>query len=413
MLSKYLMVLLSINLPASSLRQNNVCKSFNGYFSPENNMDCYYDPDTQLETPQLIKKYAGVVETHTVISEDGYMVTLFRIPVKTPKGVVLVHHSIATSSQIYLWQGNHSFAVTLWRNGFDVWLANHRGTSYSNRHINITTSDFNYWNFGAHEMALYDVSAELRHISEKTNNSKIIFIGHSLGSGVGLMYASLQSEEAKNYLHTMILLAPPAYFTYATSIVAVLKPFAAILERLSKFLQIGSPLLFLPYLLPLTRIILRSFPIILLITAVIIWMSCGFTPNRTDPTFFNFNAFIYGNNFSLKTFIHFLQISNTHRRFQMYDYGKSENLKMYGSVIPPLYPLHNISVPILLVSSTGDSLCTKMDSEDLFNELPAQVKIYGHWKLDGLNHLDYLVGLHREVFTKRLIMFLNNINRIR
>lgn len=45
----------------------------------------------------------------------------------------------------------------------------------------------------------------------------------------------------------------------------------------------------------------------------------------------------------------------------MFDYGTEGNLKMYQSKIPPLYPLKNINVPIVLIDSVDDSLtCLKV-----------------------------------------------------
>ncbi|KAJ8958608.1 hypothetical protein NQ318_016329, partial [Aromia moschata] len=38
-------------------------------------------------------------------------------------------------------------AFLMSQEGYDVWLPNHRGTPYSNQHINLTFSDSEYWNF--------------------------------------------------------------------------------------------------------------------------------------------------------------------------------------------------------------------------------------------------------------------------
>ncbi|RZC42363.1 Abhydro lipase domain containing protein, partial [Asbolus verrucosus] len=180
--------------------------------------------------PQIIEKYAGVVEIHHVTTEDGYILTLFRIPRSNPKGVILIHHSIATYSHIYVWQGNNSLALVLWHNGYDVWLANHRGTSYSDKHVNMTSSDYRYWDFSFHEIGLYDVSSEVKFIREKSNGMKIIFMGHSLGSAAGLVYASLKSNEAAAYLKSMILLATSCYFEHTTSAITIFKGSGLILK---------------------------------------------------------------------------------------------------------------------------------------------------------------------------------------
>ncbi|RZC36685.1 Abhydro lipase domain containing protein, partial [Asbolus verrucosus] len=217
------------------------------YFRSHVSENCYYDPDLTLKTPQIIAKYAGAVEIYDVTTQDGYILKLFRIPRINPKGVILIHHSIATYSRIYLWQGNNSLgehigkfehlitfkiiALTLWHNGYDVWLANHRGTSYSNKHVNMTTSDYSYWDFSFHEIGLYDVSSEIEFIRKKTNGMKIIYIGHSLGSGVGLVYASLKSDQARAYLKSMILLAPPCYLGHIAGAAVVFKGFEPIFKR--------------------------------------------------------------------------------------------------------------------------------------------------------------------------------------
>lgn len=45
-------------------------------------------------------------------------------------------------------------------------------------------------------------------------------------------------------------------------------------------------------------------------------------------------------------------------KFQNYDYGRSQNQKIYGQLNPPLYELGNISTPIAIFSSKGDHLCS-------------------------------------------------------
>ena len=42
---------------------------------------------------------------------------------------------------------NGSFGYLLADAGFDVWMANVRGNTYSRRHINFTTKDTRFWEF--------------------------------------------------------------------------------------------------------------------------------------------------------------------------------------------------------------------------------------------------------------------------
>ncbi|XP_063923589.1 lipase member J-like isoform X2 [Zophobas morio] len=388
----------------------NGCRHFRDYYYPDDNENCYYDPDTTLSIPQLIEKYAGKVELHNVTTEDGYIITMFRIPNGNRKGVILLHHSIATHSHIYLWQGNNSLALTLWRDGFDVWLANQRGTIFSDKHVNMTKYDFAYWDFSVHEMGLYDVTSELELIQSKTNGSQVIFFGHSLGSAIGLIYSALKPIQASKYLKTMILLATPAYFEHGTSLVFLFIRLSSYIKAFMDLIHLGSPLILLPFIIPVSRVFLRLFPFILFVVNVFVWQCCGYTPSETDPTFFNYDGAIYADNFSWKTLAHFGQLANARNRFQMYDYGEKENLKIYGQKIPPLYPLQNITVPTLLVSSYNDTLVSLKDCENLYQQLSPKAKVHGHWKISGLNHLDYHLGLHRkEIFVHELLEFLNNL----
>lgn len=61
-----------------------------------------------------------------------------------------------------------SLAFMLVDDGYDVWITNSRGTANSNQHINYRTSQSEYWNFTVHEMAKYDVPANLHFIKAKT-----------------------------------------------------------------------------------------------------------------------------------------------------------------------------------------------------------------------------------------------------
>jgi hypothetical protein len=73
----------------------------------------------------------------------------------------------------------------------------------------------------------------------------------------------------------------------------------------------------------------------------------------------NFDFAINIKNFSWKILLHYLQLMKSGSRFQMFDYGKTNNLKIYRSEEPPAYPIENISsVPVYLISSVNDSLTT-------------------------------------------------------
>lgn len=59
------------------------------------------------------------------------------------------------------------------------------------------------------EVALLDLPSIFRTIlSNIGQDSKIIFIGHSLGTSIGLMYGAEFPEEAKNIIHMFVFMSP-------------------------------------------------------------------------------------------------------------------------------------------------------------------------------------------------------------
>lgn len=65
--------------------------------------------------------------------------------------------------------------------GYDVFLGNNRGTTYSTGHTNLKNLKNNeaYWNYSFDELVKYDVPAFVNHILDVTSAEKIIYIGHS------------------------------------------------------------------------------------------------------------------------------------------------------------------------------------------------------------------------------------------
>jgi predicted alpha/beta hydrolase len=59
--------------------------------------------------------------------------------------------------------------------GYDVWLGNTRGNSYTN------IPKLDQWNFTFDQMAEYDVPASLEYINRMTNK-QIHYVGHSQGT---------------------------------------------------------------------------------------------------------------------------------------------------------------------------------------------------------------------------------------
>ena len=61
-------------------------------------------------------------------------------------------------------EGDLPLPIRLWNEGYDVWLANMRGTQYSRKHKKLDTSDYTseYWKFSWAEKGMLDVPAAIK-----------------------------------------------------------------------------------------------------------------------------------------------------------------------------------------------------------------------------------------------------------
>lgn len=74
---------------------------------------CEFDPDETLDVPQIIRRHGYPSESHVVESEDGYLLTVHRIPggKDGSKGgqPVYLQHGLLGSSADWVLNGNTTF----------------------------------------------------------------------------------------------------------------------------------------------------------------------------------------------------------------------------------------------------------------------------------------------------------------
>lgn len=109
-------------------------------------------------------------------------------------------------------------AFALWRQGYDIWLGNHRGYPHSRRHLNLNTTNPKFWNYGVHELAVYDLKAEFELIYKTTNGSKIIYVGYSLSTKILAIYSSLHPKESLKFIKSSILIGPVTIMNHISSV---------------------------------------------------------------------------------------------------------------------------------------------------------------------------------------------------
>lgn len=81
--------------------------------------------------------------------------------------------------------------------------------------------------FSYDEIGLIDIPAMLEVVQAETGSKgDIIYIGHSLGTTIGLVYASSFPEEFKRIVKLFVLISPAAPLTNMISPLRLLAPFA-------------------------------------------------------------------------------------------------------------------------------------------------------------------------------------------
>ncbi|XP_023318335.1 lipase 3-like [Trichogramma pretiosum] len=156
------------------------------------------------------------IETHSIETDDGYIVTMHRIinkvSITKKKGIpVLLQHSYLSSSMDWLISGpKRALGFLLADAGYDVWLGNFRGNKYSPGHIYYNHSNSEYWNFSFHEMGMFDIPSMIDYILFKSSYNKLYYIGHGQAVSAFLVMASMKPAY-NNKVARMFALAPIAF----------------------------------------------------------------------------------------------------------------------------------------------------------------------------------------------------------
>lgn len=350
-----------------------------------------YNEDVFLNVSQLISKYGYPVEEHKVKTEDGYIVTMIRIPSEGP--VVFVMHGLLGCSDDFVTAGTQSgIAYLLADEGYDVWLGNARGNKHSRTHETLDPSTHQFWDFSWDEIGRYDLPAKIDHILEVRNQTQLIYVGHSQGSTTFFVMAS-ELQEYHDKISLMVALTAP------TALPNIKSPFLNFIKIVTlnhpEFLFTLAKEMGIHEFLPSTDLVKNFGPSICgkeelaeIVCGNIMFMFCGFNAAQLNitqlPVIFSHQP----SGASTKQVEHYSQavMSGEFRRF---DHGEAKNIELYGSKTPPEYAVEKITTPIVMFYSDNDWLVSVEDTDALRERLQNVVEVYQI--PDPLfNHVDYL-----------------------
>jgi len=352
--------------------------------------------DAHLNTVEIAAKYGYPAETHEVQTDDGYILTLHRIPFgkkcgkENSKGPVLIQHGLFCSSADWVVMGpDHGLAFILADNCYDVWMGNSRGNRYSLGHTDPGISDDDYWNFSWHEMADSDLPRVIDQILRLSESEQLIYAGHSQGTTQFFIFNELHPEyESK--IKGFLAMAPIAFMGHSDSFVLqLISHFQAELNWISQFIGMNQ---FMPsggFISQVAETVCKDvYPGLEALCDNILFLACGFDADQLNTTAL---PVIFGHvpaGASTKQLLHYAQSLNS-GKFRWFDHGVVKNEIIYGSIHPPEYQLDKVTVPTYLFWSDNDWLANPKDVEKLKEKLGNLVADH-EIPYEKFNHLDYM-----------------------
>ncbi|XP_045487668.1 lipase 1 [Pieris rapae] len=368
--------------------------------------------DAQLDVGGLIKKYGYPFEHHHVITQDGYILGLHRIPHgrdqnNTPgkRPAVLVMHGILSSSADFVLMGpGTALAYILAEAGFDVWLGNARGNYFSRQHLTLNPNDGkgSFWDFSWDEIGNLDLPAMIDYILEQTGRTKLHYIGMSQGTTVFFVMGSLRPEYNKKII-TMQALAPVAYLAHNKHFLFLtLAPHRKVIEVILGELGLKEIFPRSPIITWAGATLCGDGADFQPLCSALLFSLVGFNPSQHNATMFPVKLAHAPAGCAARQLVHYGQ-NIVEKTFQRYDHGFLRNLLEYGTETPPNYNLSQLKAPVYLHYSLQDPFVQLEDMERLYRELGGPVtKVLV--PEPTFSHIDFMWGMNAKdvVFDKAI-----------
>lgn len=334
-------------------------------------------------------------EEHEVVTDDGYILTMHRIPhgISGPsddRPAVFLQHGLLCSSADWLVLGpERALAFLLADAGYDVWLGNARGNTHSRKHLTMSPESKEFWSFSWHEIGVLDLPAMIDYVTGFTGQPKIQYAGHSQGTTSFFILMSMRPEYNEKILSAHML-APVAFMENLKSpFIQAISPFVDQVEWIMDMLGVYE---FMPSTDMMSKggyYVCRDESLVQEVCANVLFLIGGFNSLQLNRTIIPDILANTPAGAAVGQLVHYGQGVKS-AKFRQYDHGLLENIERYGSTNPPDYPLGNIYCPIALHYSDNDWLAAVVDVERLAGYLPSSALI-GKFRVSDpkFNHLDY------------------------
>ncbi|KAL4071356.1 Alpha/Beta hydrolase protein [Scleroderma yunnanense] len=159
-------------------------------------------------------------EEHVVMTKDGYLLGLHRIPeikgqtrsrpgTSTGKPVVYLHHGLLMNSEVWvcLTDEERCIPFVLVEQGFDVWLGNNRGNKYSKKSLHYSPNSRKFWDYSLDDFAWHDIPDTIEYILDITKAASLGYVGFSQGTAQAFAALSIHPQ-LNEKVNVFIALAP-------------------------------------------------------------------------------------------------------------------------------------------------------------------------------------------------------------
>ncbi|CAK9143318.1 unnamed protein product, partial [Ilex paraguariensis] len=348
-----------------------------------------------------------------VRTDDGYILSLQRIPEGrgggdgggNKKQPVLLQHGVLVDGVTWLLNSpNQSLALILADNGFDVWIANTRGTRFSRRHVSLDPGNPDFWNWTWDDLVTHDLPAVLDFVFKQTGQ-KTHYVGHSLGTLIAL--ASFSDGKQIDKVTSAALLSPVAYLSHMTTALGVLAA-RAFVGEITKLLGVAE---FNPKGEPVAKFLktlcadpgVDCYDLMSALTG----KNCCLNSSTVDIFLKN-----EPQSTATKNMVHLAQTARN-GILAKYDYGNPDfNVEHYGEAKPPVYNLSEIphNLPLFLCYGGQDALSDVRDVENLLDSLKLHDEDKLHVQyIKNYAHADFIMGINaKDIVYNQIVAFFKN-----
>ncbi|XP_043841446.1 lysosomal acid lipase/cholesteryl ester hydrolase-like [Dromiciops gliroides] len=354
----------------------------------------HVDPEAYMNISEIISYWGFPSEEYNVVTDDGYILSINRIPHgrknqwdKGPRQVVFLQHGLLADGSNWVTNlDNSSLGFILADAGYDVWLGNSRGNTWSRKHKTLSVFQDEFWAFSFDEMAKNDLPAVIDFILNKTGQEQVYYVGHSQGTTIAFIAFSSLPQLAKK-IKLFFALGPVATVKFSTSPMAKLAYFPNLLFKdvfgIKEFLPQNWIMKWLGTHV-CTHVLLKE------LCGNLLFVLCGFNERNLNMSRVDVYTSHNPAGTSVQNMLHWSQAVKS-GEFRAYDWGSpDQNYCHYNQSEPPFYRVKDMLVPTALWSGSRDSLA---DAKDVGLLLTQISNLVYHKNIPEWEHLDFIWGI--------------------